>query len=127
MPKRVLDVGNCGVDHGAIRSLLTSAFAAEVLQAHGSGDALEMLARGPFDLVLVNRKLDSDYSDGLEVIRQIKADPRVAAVPCMLITNYPDHQEEAVAAGAEYGFGKKELNTPQTHARLARLLGTSRL
>ena len=29
----------------------------------------------PFDLVLVNRKLDSDYSDGLEIIKQIKADP----------------------------------------------------
>jgi len=40
----------------------------------------------------------------------------------MLITNYPDQQQVAVAAGAEYGFGKKELQTEQTRSRLAKFL-----
>jgi two-component system, chemotaxis family, chemotaxis protein CheY len=122
MPKRVLDIGNCGLDHGAIRGLLQRSFGADVVQADGPADALPLLHDQAFDLVLVNRKLDQDYSDGLEVIKAIKADAALASLPCMLITNYPDQQEVAVAAGAEYGFGKKELQTEQTRSRLAKFL-----
>lgn len=122
MVRRVLDVGNCVPDHAAIRGLLVGSFGAEVVQADGPEDALRELAGGAFDLVLVNRKLDRDYSDGLEIIKAIKADPQFAQVPCMLITNYPDQQEIAVAAGAEYGFGKQELRSPATHERLSRFL-----
>lgn len=122
MAKRVLDVGNCGVDHSAIRGMLEQSFQAEVVQADGPEDALALLKKNSFDLVLVNRKLDRDYSDGLDIIKALKADPQLASVPCMLITNYPDQQAIAVAAGAEYGFGKKELRGPATHERLARFL-----
>jgi CheY-like chemotaxis protein len=122
MPKRVLDVGNCGPDHAAIRGLLARLFAAEVVQTDQWADTAELLAAQNFDLVLVNRKLDIDYSDGMEIIRQIKADPRFAALPVMLITNYPEHQAAAIAEGAIYGFGKRELNARETHDRLARIL-----
>jgi two-component system, chemotaxis family, chemotaxis protein CheY len=122
MTKRVLDVGNCVPDHAAIRKMLEQNFKADVIQADGPSDALPLLKNEPFDLVLVNRKLDQDYSDGLDVIRAIKADSKLSAVPCMLITNYADQQQLAVSAGAEYGFGKKELYASDTQARLARLL-----
>jgi CheY-like chemotaxis protein len=122
MSKRVLDVGNCVPDHAAIRRLLETTFHADVVQADGPDDALAILRSEPIDLVLVNRKLDRDYSDGLDIIQQIKADAQLASVPCMLITNYPDQQQLAVAAGADYGFGKKELHTPDTHSRLAKFL-----
>jgi len=122
MAKRVLDVGNCVPDHAAIRRMLEKQFRADVDQADGPGDALAALRNGPFDLVLVNRKLDQDYSDGLEVIKQIKADASLKSIPCMLITNYSDQQEAAVAAGAEHGFGKKGLYDKETQQRLARFL-----
>lgn len=122
MTKRVLDIGNCVPDHAALRRLLETTFHAEVIQADGPTDALAILRQEPIDLVLVNRKLDMDYSDGLEIIQQIKADAKLASLPCMLITNYPDQQQTAVAAGAEYGFGKKELHTPETRSRLAKFL-----
>jgi CheY-like chemotaxis protein len=122
MTKRVLDVGNCGVDHAAIRAMLEKTFRAEVVQADGANDALAALRSGPFDLVLVNRKLDQDYSDGMDVVKQIKSDRQLSTVPCMLVTNYPDQQEIAVTAGAEYGFGKKSLNAAETHQRLAKFL-----
>jgi CheY-like chemotaxis protein len=122
MSKRVLDVGNCVPDHSAIRSMLEKSFGAEVAQTHGPDDTLAAVREQPFDLVLVNRKLDQDYSDGLEIIRAIKQDPQLAGLPCMLITNYPDQQQTAVAAGAEYGFGKKELYAEATQARLAKIL-----
>src|SRR2546429_7099544 len=122
MTKRVLDVGNCVPDHASIRTMLERTFRAEVVQADGPSDALAALRREPFDLVLVNRKLDHDYSDGLEIIKQIKADPKLGDLPCMLITNYPDQQAIAVSAGAEHGFGKKELYTGETCSRLAKFL-----
>jgi CheY-like chemotaxis protein len=122
MPNRVLDVGNCVPDHAAIRGMLEKMFRADVVQADGPDDALSALRNEPFDLVLVNRKLDQDYSDGLEVIKRIKADARLKSVPCMLVTNYADQQQLAVAAGAEYGFGKKELYADETQSRLARFL-----
>lgn len=120
--KRVLDVGNCSPDHSAISATLSRHFQAEVVQAHGPEDTFAALKSGKFDLVLVNRKLDQDYSDGLEIIQQIKADPALAATPCMLITNYPEHQAVAVAAGAEQGFGKLSLSAPETIERLGKFL-----
>ncbi len=122
MSKRVLDVGNCGPDFATITSFLKSHFGCEVVQAHGADDALSALRGSGFDLVLVNRKLDADYTDGVEVIRQIKADAKLADVPVMLITNYPEHQKSAMELGAVHGFGKLELAKPETLARLQPIL-----
>jgi|SRR3569623_216332 len=122
MAKRVLDVGQCVPDHAAIRRLVQGVFGAEVVQADHLGDALEALRKQTFDLVLINRKLDIDYSDGMEVLRAIKAEPDFAAVPIMLVTNYPEHQQAAIAAGAEAGFGKADLSLPATREKLARFL-----
>ena len=123
MPKRVLDVGQCVPDHSAIRRLVESNFDAQVVQAHNHEETLAHLGEGPFDLVLINRKLDRDYSDGIEILKAIKADAALADVPVMLITNYADHQELAQAAGGEAGFGKDSLSTPMAREILAPYLG----
>ena len=120
--KRVLNVGQCVPDHAAIRSLVERRFGAQVVGADNLKEALAALGQGAFDLVLVNRKLDVDYSDGMEIIRHLKADEQYTAVPVMLVTNYPEHQQQAVAAGAEPGFGKAELGTPATLEKLAKFL-----
>lgn len=122
MPKRVLDVGNCVPDHASIRSLIERKFDATVERAHVWQDAAEWLRREKFDLVLVNRKLDRDYTDGLEIIKQIKADPDLAATPVMLLTNYPEYQQQAVAIGAVEGFGKLEYSKPETTEKLQKFL-----
>ena len=78
MAKRVLDIGQCSPDHYAISRLLKSRFGAEVVHAHGWRDndaGRGNFAARHFDLVLVNRKLDADYSDGLEIAKAIKDDP----------------------------------------------------
>jgi CheY-like chemotaxis protein len=123
MPKLVLDVGNCAPDFAAIKSTVEDNFDATVVQADLPAEALEAIHKQRPDLVLVNRKLDADYSDGLLIIQQIKADPQLAAVPCMLVSNYEEHQQAALAAGAERGFGKLQLNEPQMLARLSEFLG----
>ena len=120
--KRVLDVGQCAADHGSIRRLLASQFDAEVIQAHSSREALDSLRSSPFDLVLINRQLDADGSSGLAILRSIKADEALKSTPVMLVTNYADVAAEAVAAGAEPGFGKAKLAAPETLERLATFL-----
>ena len=122
MVKRVLDVGNCAADHAAIRRFVEGTFEATVARAHGIPDALAAMRAEGFALVLVNRLLDHG-GEGIQVISSIKNDPAVADVPVMLITNYTEHQQAAVAAGAVSGFGKSELHSPQTHEKLARFLG----
>ncbi len=124
MKKRVLDVGNCVPDHSAITRFLTKNYDCEVLQADAAVDALATLRKQSVDLITVNRKLDCDYSDGMEVIRQIKADPELKNIPVMLITNYPEHQEAAMAIGAVRGFGKLEYAKPETLQRLQPILGS---
>lgn len=121
--KRVLSVGQCGADHGAIDRLIGRHFEAAVTAADDLEDTLAQLRSGSFHLVLVNRRLDLDGSDGLEVIRHIKSDEALRPTPVMLVTNYPDFQQQAVTAGAEPGFGKAELAAPETHELLAKFLG----
>ncbi len=122
MKKRVLNVGHCGPDHRAIATMLEHHFAADVAAADSLAQTLEMLRAQSFDLVLVNRVFDRNGSDGLEVIRQIKAAPDLAETPLMMITNFPDHQQRAQDAGALEGFGKQALHTSETHAKLKPLL-----
>jgi CheY-like chemotaxis protein len=124
MVKQVLSIGNCAADHAAIRYLIERGFDASVMRAHGEQDALVMLRSQPIDLVLVNRLLDRG-GDGLQVILRIKSEPDLASVPVMLVTDYPQYQRAAIEAGAEAGFGKSELHTPETREKLTRFLATA--
>jgi two-component system chemotaxis response regulator CheY len=125
MSTRVLSVGQCAPDHATISRYLSKNFSCEIAKADDAAEALAQLKSGRFDLVLVNRKLDIDYSDGIEVIRQIKSDPTIADVPVMLVTNYPEHQDAAIAEGAVRGFGKLEYDLPETRDRLSAVLSRS--
>lgn len=122
MAKRVLDVGNCAFDHSSIQRMIETSFDAVVLQAHAEEDAFSALLSDKIDLVLVNRRLNRDGADGLEIVKRIKESAELAAIPVMLVTNYPEYQEQAVAAGAELGFGKGDLGTPDTIEKLKRIL-----
>lgn len=127
MPKTLLDCGNCGPDFNAIRQMVTSNFRASVVQSHGAQDTLALLRAKKIDLVTVNRKLDRDYSDGLAVVKAIKADPDVGSVAVMLVTNYEEHQQAAIEAGCVRGFGKLTLNDPATRKALEPYLASEPL
>lgn len=123
MTKRVLSVGQCVPDHTTLTSFLRQNFDAQVVKVDLAGEALDALRKGAYDLVLVNRKLDADYSDGLEILKSIKSDAQLASVPVMLVTNYAEHQDASVAAGGIRGFGKLEYGDPQTAEKLRPYLG----
>jgi CheY-like chemotaxis protein len=112
--KRVLSVGQCLADHSRISQFLRSAFASEVEAADTADEALHELRDGSFALVLVNRIFDADGTSGIDFIRRLKGDPGTGGVPVLLVSNYPEAQAEAVAAGAQPGFGKAALAAPRT-------------
>ncbi len=123
MPRKtVLSVGQCRPDHAAISHYLTSHFDANVLTADSALETNEILKNQEFDLILINRKLDADYSDGMEILQNLCADKATADIPVMLVSNFAEWQQKAVAAGARYGFGKAELNQPETRQRLSAIL-----
>ncbi len=126
MTKKILNVGNCSFDHGLIEELISANFDARVVASSLPDEALEMLRGDHFDLVLTNRKLLADSSHGVELIERMKAEPQLAETPVMLLSNFPEAQRAAVAAGAEPGFGKAELDRPETVAKLARFLALKR-
>ncbi len=121
--KRVLSIGQCGFDHGHIAGALRRAFGCEVDAAEGADDALRRIAAARPDLVLVNRVLDADGGDGLEVVRALKADASAADLPVMLVSNYAEYQSQATALGAVPGFGKAELAQTATLEKLRPFLG----
>jgi two-component system chemotaxis response regulator CheY len=116
--RRVLSVGQCFADHGSISRTLERAFPAQVVRCDTAAEALDRLRGEAFDLVLVNRVFDADRGSGLDLIRHIKADADLRDVHVMLVSNYEDAQEEAVAAGAVPGFGKAALGQPHMLGRV---------
>lgn len=110
------------MDHGSISRLLEGRFNASVTAAATAQQALDLLKQESFKLVLVNRLFDLDGDSGLEFVQRIKQDPALAVAPVMLVTNYQEVQQQAIAAGALAGFGKSELSSPQTAAKLAAVL-----
>jgi CheY-like chemotaxis protein len=122
MGKKILSVGNCSFDHGQLSRLMSQHFRADVFPARHTEEALERLRREQFDLVLVNRIFHGNGQQGLDAIRRLKAEPDLAATPIMLVSNFPEHQVEAQAAGAEPGFGKNQFHGLESVESLRRFL-----
>lgn len=121
---KILDVGQCDHDHGKLVGFLGGRFDARLDRAHGLDDARALLEESRYRLVLVNRLLDVDQTPGLDVIKALKADadPNLSGTPMMLVSNLPEAQREAVAAGAVPGFGKAQFDDPEVARRVAAVL-----
>lgn len=121
--KTVIDCGNCGPDHSTFTSVVSKHFNAVVIRTHGLSDTLDALQKHDVHLITVNRKLDRDHSDGLDVIKQIKSDSAFADIPVMMVTNFEDHQKLAMDAGCVRGFGKLAVRDQSTIELLTSYLG----
>jgi hypothetical protein len=117
---KVLSIGQCGADTRQIAAMLAGRFGAETVAAATAADARRRLESGGFDLVLVNRILDADGSSGLTFITAHIASGD--ATPAMLVSDRPDAQQSAIAAGARPGFGKSALHAAATTAAVGAVL-----
>jgi PleD family two-component response regulator len=122
MPKNVLCVGHCSADQAVLTRFLATHFDVLVQSASFADTATTRIQKGDVDLVLVNRVFDADGGSGLDFIQRLKSDPVSRDVPVMLISNYPEFQTEAVAAGALAGFGKSDYDQPHSVDQLAHIL-----
>ncbi|MCG3181470.1 MAG: hypothetical protein BIFFINMI_03866 [Phycisphaerae bacterium] len=107
--RRVVLVGHCGPDSYRLRYVVASALGSDV-EVVTADDEKELEAvAGPESLLLINRRLDYGFEteNGVELIHRLGTE---ASPPRMiLVSNYPDAQEQAEAFGAWPGFGKAEL------------------
>lgn len=124
--KHVLSVGNCGFDNARLAQKLSAWFDVEITTAADGRSALAMVRDRQFDLVLVNRVFDATAESGLELIAQMKNSPDLAAIPVMLISNFPEYQSKAEELGAVPGFGKQNLNGEAVKRLLSPYLADSK-
>ncbi|MGZ8375962.1 MAG: response regulator [Gemmatirosa sp.] len=91
--------------------------------AHDGREALDMLARdGDVDLVLLDLMMPN--VSGLDVLAQLRADPRFRDLPCIILTAAGQEQQyrEAMRLGAT-DFMTKPFSPKKLYARAAELAG----
>jgi CheY-like chemotaxis protein len=121
--KKVLFVGHCGPDSTYLRMLVRKALGqADVHMIEDPAELDQALKQGA-DLILFNRELGYGFEPdtGVDFIRQLKQ--RNPAIPMMLISNYPDAQAAALAAGAVQGFGKRDIGSSKAAELLRTAIG----
>ncbi|MCO6438983.1 MAG: response regulator [Phycisphaerae bacterium] len=120
----VLTVGHCAPDHAALAGVLARAGAKEIRAADTTEEAVSRYRELHPDLTLVNRIFDLDGASGLDLIARLTS-AESESTPVMLVSNYADVQQQAVAAGALPGFGKNDLHSPELLERLMSFLSRS--
>ena len=113
MPKIVALIGHCGPDSSYLRSALSKASkGVQILSADDDAELSGVLGEN-VDLLLFNRELGYGFSEteGVKCMKQLRASN--PSLRMMLVSNYPEAQAAAVAAGALPGFGKREIGTPK--------------
>jgi two-component system, chemotaxis family, chemotaxis protein CheY len=116
--KKVVLVGHCGPDNSFLRMAVSSAAQGVSVAAADDQQELDQYLAQGVDLLLLNRELGwgFDQTEGVEIIRALRV--KHPNLKMMLVSNYPEAQAAAVAAGAMPGFGKREIGT----ARATQLL-----
>ena len=96
---------------------------AEILMADDPRELTAAFAKGEIDLILFNRELGYGWDQpmGVDVIRQLKL--TMPHQRMMLVSNYPDAQQAAEAAGALPGFGKREIGSARVTDLLKDAIG----
>jgi signal transduction histidine kinase len=115
---RVLVVDDDDVDRMAVRrSLKASGIDAEVTEAEDAASALERIRSAIYDCALFDFRMPG--SDGLELLRQIRADG--VGTPVIMLTGFGDEQTavDLMKAGASDYLPKNSL-TPERLGRSVR-------
>jgi hypothetical protein len=116
-PRRIVLVGHCGPDMFMLKTAVSRAVPSAAIEIANEQASLEQY-RNDHAVLLVNRVLDGSFStdSGIDLIGELTKDD--GAPVCMLVSNFPEAQEEAVANGARPGFGKSQLYDERTSKML---------
>ncbi|MBT9368278.1 PleD family two-component system response regulator [Rhizobium sp. CSW-27] len=93
----------------------------DVLTASGGAEALDIVARTPVDIILLDVMMPG--MDGFEVCARLKADPRSAHIPVVMVTalDQPADRVQGLKAGAD-DFLTKPVNDLQLVSRVKSLV-----
>lgn len=108
-----------------LETILLTVKGFEVITAFTGQMAIEKIGVEPFDLVLLDIMLPD--VDGFEVCRQIRKDPRTAAVPIIMLTGKKaqDDHDRGVLCGAN-AYLVKPFKSAMIIAEINRLLPSSK-
>ncbi|MCP3905901.1 MAG: hypothetical protein GY715_19935 [Planctomycetes bacterium] len=106
--RTIVLVGHCGPDMFMLKTAVSRAVGAVPIESINDAETLAPHLHGK-TVLLVNRVLDGAFpsDSGIDLIGEV-ADGADAPT-CILISNLPEAQERAIAAGAMPGFGKNAL------------------
>jgi CheY-like chemotaxis protein len=76
----------------------------EFSEASNATEALELARRDKPDLVILDIMLAG--RNGLDLLEELRRDPRLRAVPMIVLTASPEREDAALAAGADRFFMK---------------------
>jgi CheY-like chemotaxis protein len=117
---RVLLAEDNPINQEVVAALLEHA-GATVCRTGNGQEALDALLRERFDCVLMD--IQMPVMDGLEAVRRIRADPRIAAMPVLALTaNASDADRQACLAAGMDDFITKPIRAEALYAMLARWL-----
>lgn len=118
MPKKVVLVGHCGPDSSYLKMAVRAAATDVQVSAADSQAEIDQEITSGADLLLLNRVLDYgfEHHTGVDLLRELKKKhPQIKA---MLVSNYSDAQEAAIAEGALPGFGKRDIGSAVVKQRI---------
>ena len=122
MGKRILLVGHCNVDGPRLQEIISSEIPGSKVERINSDADLSRTVGEGADLLLINREPVGFDESGLELVRKVRGENPGTKV--MLVSDYPDAQEQAVRAGALPGFGKSQIGSPELAETVGQALGT---
>ena len=121
MLEQILVVGHCLRDTFMLKSKMQQLFPDVNVDSCNSHSDLKAKANSS-TLLLVNRVLDGAFGSdaGIELIADFaKIDN---APKQMLISNFAESHQQAMAVGALMGFGKSEMGSSQTEEKLKKVV-----
>jgi two-component system chemotaxis response regulator CheY len=96
---RILVVDDFDTMRRIVRNLLKEIGYADVDEAEDGNDALAKLRRQRFDFVISDVNMPN--RNGFDLLREIRADPRLRALPVLLVT--AEARKEDIIAAAQAG------------------------
>ncbi|MEG3640383.1 response regulator [Magnetococcus sp. PR-3] len=97
-------------------------FGYQVIQAFSGREGMDALQAESIDLILTD--LDMPDMNGIEMLGMIKADPKTAHIPVVVLTahDYPLLEDQAKELGADL-FQSKPVDVARLHPMLQSLIG----
>lgn len=125
MSKTIVLVGHCGPDSSYLKLAASNAVKGVSVVSADDEQQLNRYLTAGADLLLVNRLLDYGFkaTEGVALIARLRrTHPHLKM---MLVSNYEDAQQAAVAVGALPGFGKREIGTARVKQLIQQAVGES--